>query len=316
MFHQKKKISIVSSCFNEELNLEELYERIKLQMEKLSDKYDYEQILVDNCSVDGTASKLRELATKDKRVKVILNSRNFGHIRSPFYAIVNATGDAVIYLASDLQDPPELIYDFIQKWEEGYKAVIGVKKQSKESFMFKALRKAFYSFIEKFADDNTTMIKNFTGFGLYDKKIIDIVKTIDDPYPYFRGLVAEIGFEKFTIPFSQPQRKKGITANNFYTLYDNAMIGIIKHSKVPLRLMTFLGFIVSVLSMLLALGYLIYKLIFWDNFVMGMAPVVIGLFFFSSVQLFSMGILGEYIGAIYTRVNKKPLVIEKERINF
>lgn len=311
-----KKISVVSSCYNEELNVEELYTRVKSQMEKFSDKYDYEQILTDNGSTDKTAEKLKELAAKDKRVKVILNSRNFGHIRSPFHTIISATGDAVIYLASDLQDPPELIYEFITKWEEGFNIVIGERKQSEESFLLSLVRKSFYSLLEKISDDNTNTIKNFTGFGLYDKKIIDIVKSFDDPYPYFRGLISEIGFEKFHVLFSQPQRKKGISKNNFYTLYDNAMIGIIKHSKMPLRLMTFLGFVLSIFSMLFALGYLIYKLIFWDSFVIGMAPVVIGLFFFSSVQLFSMGLLGEYIGAIYTRVNKKPLVIEKERINF
>lgn len=316
MFHQKKKISIVSSCYNEEENLEELYERVKAQLEKFDNKYDYEQIIVDNCSTDNSVKKLRELAQKDKNVKIILNSRNFGHIRSPFHAIVNASGDAIIYLASDLQDPPELIYDFIKKWEEGYNIVIGIKKDSKESFFLQFLRKCFYSLIEKIADDNTNMIKNFTGFGLYDKKIITIIKSFDDPYPYFRGLVSEIGFEKFLIPFSQPQRQKGVTKNNFYTLYDNAMIGIIKHSKIPLRLMTFIGFILSVLSMLFALGYLIYKIVFWDSFVIGMAPMVIGLFFFSSVQLFAIGILGEYIGAMYTRVDKKPIVVEKERINF
>ena len=312
----KKKISIVSSCYNEELNVEELYSKVKAQMDNFSGKYSYEQILVDNCSTDNTAKKLRALAEKDKNVQVILNARNFGHIRSPFYGIINATGDAVIYLASDLQDPPEYISQFIEKWEEGYKVVIGVKNHSKENFIISSIRKFFYYFIEKIADDNTTMIKNFTGFGLYDKQVIDVVKSIDDPYPYFRGLVSEIGFEKFVIQFSQPKRKRGLTTNNFYTLYDNAMIGIIKHSKVPLRLMTFAGFLLSIFSMLFALVYFIYKLFYWQNFEIGMAPVVIGLFFFSSVQLFSMGILGEYIGAIYTRVNKKPLVVEKERINF
>lgn len=312
----KKKISIVSSCYNEELNVEDLYIRVKQQMEKYKDKYVYEQILVDNCSVDNTAQKLRELAAKDKNVKVIFNSRNFGHIRSPFYGIINATGDAVISMASDLQDPPEMICDFISKWEEGYKIVVGVKNTSKESRLMFFIRKMFYSFINKIADDNTELLKNFTGFGLYDKKIVEIFRESDDSYPYFRGLVSEVGFEKALIPFEQPCRARGITKNNFYTLYDNAMVGIIKHSKVPLRIMTFTGFLLASFSMLFAILYFIYKLLFWDNFEMGMAPVVIGLFFFSSVQLFSMGILGEYIGAIYTRVNKKPLVIEKERINF
>lgn len=311
-----KKISIVSSCYNEELNVEELYERVKAQMELFKDKYEYEQILVDNCSTDNTAQKLRELAQKDSHVKVILNARNFGHIRSPYWAIINGSGDAVIYMASDLQDPPELISEFIQKWESGYNIVLGQKNQSRESFLFFAVRKAFYAFIKRIADDETEMIKNCTGFGLFDKKIIEIIKSTDDPYPYFRGLLSEIGFEKALIPFVQPVRKRGFTKNNFYTLYDNAMIGVVKHSKVPLRMMAFSGFVLSAISMIVAIGYFLFKLLFWDTFEMGIAPVVIGLFFFSSVQLFFMGILGEYIGAIYTRVNKKPLVVEKERINF
>jgi polyisoprenyl-phosphate glycosyltransferase len=312
----KKKISIVSSCYNEEENVEDFYLRVKAQMDLFKDKYDYEQILVDNGSTDRTEQKLRELTQKDKNVKVILNSRNFGHIRSPFYAIINGSGDAVIYLASDLQDPPELISKFIKNWEDGYKVAIGVKNNSEESPIFFTIRKLFYSFIKKISDDDTEMIKNYTGFGLYDKQIIEILKKFDDPYPYFRGLIAEIGFERATIPFTQPTRKRGVTKNNFYTLYDNAMIGVVKHSKVPLRMVAFIGFALSALSMLVAIGYFVYKLFFWEQFEMGMAPVVIGLFFFASIQLFSLGILGEYIGAIYTRVNKKPLVVEKERINF
>lgn len=313
---KKKKISVTSSCYNEESNIEELYLKVKEQMEKFGDKYDYEQIFIDNCSTDRTAEKLRELAKQDKRVKVVLNSRNFGHIKSPFYAMMIATGDAVIHLASDLQDPPELISDFIKKWEEGYKIVIGIKNQSKENFFMFTLRKLFYKVIQTISDDNTGLISNFTGFGLYDKQVIEAIKQIEDPYPYFRGMVAEVGFEKYMIPFVQPLRKGGKTKNNFYSLYDCAINGIVKHSKVPLRLMTFIGFLMSVFSMLMAFAYLIYKLLYWDNFELGMAPVAIGLFFFGSIQLFSIGILGEYIGAIYTKVNKKPLVIEKERINF
>lgn len=312
----KKKISIVSSCYNEEDNIEELCQRVKAQMELFKDQYDYEQIIVDNASKDGTVEKLRELAQKDKHVKVILNSRNFGHIRSPYWAIINGSGDAVIYMASDLQDPPELITLFIKNWENGFKVVLGQKTKSKENFIFFALRKMFYSVIKRIADDDTEMIENCTGFGLFDKQIIETIKKIDDPYPYFRGLLAEIGFDKAIVEFTQPKRKNGHTKNNFYTLYDNAMMGVVKHSKVPLRLMTFSGFFFSAICMVIALGYLVYKLLLWKSFEMGMAPVVIGLFFFASVQLTFMGLLGEYVGAIYTRVNKKPLVVEKERINF
>ena len=311
-----KKISIVSSCFNEEDNIEILYNSVKNQMESFLDKYDYEQIIVDNCSTDNSAKILRELAQKDKRLKVIFNARNFGHIRSPYHAMLSGSGDAIIYMASDLQDPPELIPDFIRKWEEGYKIVLGQKNASDEFFLMNWVRKSFYFLIGKIADDGVKLIPSCTGFGLYDKQIIDIARTIDDPYPYFRGLICEIGFEQALIPFVQPIRKHGKTKNNFYTLYDNAMIGIIKHSKLPLRLASFVGSALSLVSLLIAIFYFIYKLIYWDSFSVGQAPLVIGLFFFSSVQLFFIGVLGEYIGAIYTRINKKPLVIEKERINF
>lgn len=311
-----KKISLVSSCYNEEENVKNLYERVASQINKYSDKYEFEYILLDNCSTDNTAQELRKLANEDKRVKLILNARNFGHIRSPYYGLTQATGDAVIYLASDLQDPPELISDFIEKWEQGYKIVLGKKSTSEESFLMFLIRSAYYELISKIADDDTKLIKNCTGFGLYDKEVIDIIKGLDDPYPYIRGLICEIGFEKAFIEFKQPLRKRGITKNNFYTLYDNAMIGIVKHSKVPLRIMTFAGFLFSFLSLLIAFLYFILKLVFWNEFALGLAPIIISLFFLGSVQLFCMGVLGEYIGAIYTRVNKKPVVVEKERINF
>ena len=311
-----KKISFVSSCYNEEENVDALYERVMNQADLYKDKYEFEYILVDNCSTDNTAQKLRELAQNDKRVKVILNARNFGHIRSPYYGMMQADGDAVIYLASDLQDPPELISDFIQKWEDGYKIVLGMKTKSEESFLFFLIRRAYYELISRIADDDTNLVKNCTGFGLYDKKIMDEIRKIDDPYPYLRGLICEIGFEKAFVEFKQPSRKRGVTKNNFYTLYDNAMVGIVKHSKVPLRLMTFLGFGFSFASLLIAFLYLVLKLMFWDEFSFGLAPIIISLFFLGSVQLFCMGVLGEYIGAIYTRVNKKPVVVEKERINF
>ena len=311
-----KKISLVSSCYNEEENLDTLYERAMNAIEPFCDRYEFEYILLDNCSVDGTEKKLRELAQKDKRIKVILNARNFGHIRSPYYGMIQASGDAVIYLASDLQDPPELIKDFIEKWEQGYKIVLGRKTDSEESFLFFLLRKLYYEFVSRIADDDTNLVKNCTGFGLFDKQVIDIIKSLDDPYPYIRGLICEIGFEKAFVDFKQPARKRGFTKNNFYTLYDNAMIGIVKHSKVPLRLMAFLGFGFSFLSFLAAVMYFILKLIFWEEFTLGMAPIIISIFFLASIQLFCMGVLGEYIGAIYTRVNKKPIVVEKERINF
>lgn len=311
-----KKISLISSCYNEEENLDTLYDRVVKAIEPYSNNYEFEYILLDNGSSDNTEGKLRELAQKDKRIKVILNARNFGHIRSPYYGMVQCSGDAIIYLASDLQDPPELIGDFIKKWEDGYKIVLGKKTQSEESFPMFMIRTAYYELISRIADDDTSLVKNCTGFGLFDRCVIDIIKQLDDPYPYIRGLICDIGFEKAFVEYKQPSRHRGISKNNFYSLYDNAMIGIVKHSKVPLRLMTFLGFGLSFLSLGVAVFYFILKLMFWNEFALGLAPIIISLFFLGSVQLFCMGVLGEYIGAIYTRVNKKPVVVEKERINF
>jgi glycosyltransferase involved in cell wall biosynthesis len=309
----RKLISVVSPCYNEEKNIQELYQQIKIVFEQLP-SYDFELIFIDNASVDNTVSIIKTLIANDTRVKLIINARNFGHIRSPFYALLQTKGDAAILLASDLQDPPQLIKDFIAKWEEGYKIAVGVKSQSGESRMMFAIRKLYYNFSAKIA--NVRLIKNFTGFGLYDHSVIEILKDIDDPYPYFRGLISEIGFDVAEVEFIQPARKRGITKNNFYTLYDIAMLGITSHSKVPIRLATMAGFGLSLLSFIMAVLFILLKLIFWQHFSVGVAPILIGLFFFSSVQLFFIGLLGEYIGAIHTQILKRPLVIEKERINF
>lgn len=308
-----KTISIITPCYNEEENILELVHRIRNVMEELPE-YAYEHILIDNASKDNTVAVLREIASEDKHIKVIVNTRNFGHVRSGYYALLQAKGDAVIGMASDLQDPPEMIPHFVKKWEEGFKIVLGVKETSAESTLFFLVRKAYYKMVSKLSE--VELMKNTTGFGLYDQKVIEILRHIDDPYPYFRGLICDIGFEIAPIPFHQPTRKSGFTKNNFYTLYDLAMLGITNHSKVPLRLATMTGFLVALMSLAVALAYFIYKLIFWENFQVGMAPLVIGLFFFSSVQLIFIGIIGEYIGAIHTQVLKRPLVIEKERINF
>ncbi len=309
----EKLISVVSGCYNEEENVRECYEQVKKVFQEIG-RYRYEHIFIDNASKDGTVAILRQIAAQDKNVKVIVNARNFGHIRSPYHAMIHARGDAVISLVSDLQDPPELIKEFIKKWEEGFLVVIAVKEESDESPVFFAIRKLYYEMVGRLAE--IELNKNATGFGLYDRRFIDILAEIDDPYPYFRGLVSEIGFPVAKIPYHQPVRKRGITSNNFYRLYDMAMLGITNHSKVPLRLATMLGFAVSFLSLLVALGYLIFKLLYWDIFSLGLAPLVIGLFFFGSVQLFFIGILGEYIGAIHTQVQKRPHVVELERINF
>ncbi len=307
-----KKISIVTPCFNEEDNVQELYERVKTVMAGFS--YEYEHVFIDNASTDGTEGILRRLAGQDKRVKVIFNARNFGHIRSPYHALLQATGDAIVSLASDLQDPPEKIPEFIRKWEEGYKIVVGVKTSSQEPGLFYFLRSMYYRVLRSLSD--VRLIDNFTGFGLYDRKVIEILRQFNDPYPYFRGLIADIGYEIAEIEFAQPRRKRGLSKNNFYTLYDMAMLGVTSYTKIPLRLATMLGFASSILSFLIGIAYLIYKLIDWQNFSLGLAPVIIGLFFMGSVQLLFLGIVGEYIGSIYTLAVHRPLVIERERINF
>lgn len=308
-----KLISIVTPCYNEEENVRDVYEQVKAVFADLP-SYRYEHIFIDNASVDGTADILKEIAEADKNVKIILNARNFGHIRSPIHALLQAQGDAVILMVADLQDPPELISKFLSRWAEGFKVVLGVKPSSRESFTMSLVRRLYYRTIGRIAD--VQLIPDFTGFGLYDREVINIIRGLKDPYPYFRGLISELGFEYATIPFVQPRRCRGITKNNFYTLYDIAMLGITSHSKVPLRIATMAGFTLSGVSLLIALGYLIAKLLFWESFSLGFAPILIGIFFFASVQLFFIGILGEYIGAIHTQVLKRPLVIEKERVNF
>ena len=310
----KKKISILTPCFNEEGNVEELYKQVKAQFEALKERYTYEHIFIDNASQDRTVEILKSIAAKDKNVKIIVNASNFGHIRSPFHGMKQCYGDAVMLMVADLQDPPELIPEFLEKWEEGHQVVVGVKNKSKENPIMYGIRKLFYTLVRKMSE--TPMIDNFTGFGLYDKAFVDVLRATDDPYPYMRGFVAEYGGDIATVYYTQPKREHGKTSNNFYKLYDMAMLGFVNHSKVPLRLAVFIGFTIAALSLAVALFYFIYKLCYWDSFQVGNAPLVIGLFFFSAVQLIFIGILGEYIGAIHTQVRKRPLVIEKERVNF
>lgn len=307
------QISIVASCFNEEENIGPLYERLCAQF-ALFPQHRFEIILADNASTDQTVQKIKEIARNDLRVKLICNARNFGHIRSPIHAMLQASGAAIIMMASDLQEPPELIPQFIRQWEAGCPIVVGVKPRSKETPLMFMVRRLYYRTIGQLSE--VPQIQNFTGFGLYDRKVVEIVRGIDDPYPYFRGLIADIGLPHAEIPYEQPLRARGITKNNFYSLYDMAMLGITSHSKLPLRLATMCGFALSALNLLVALGYLIYKIAFWEQFSLGMAPILIGFFFFASVQLFFIGILGEYIATIHTQVQKRPLVIEKERVNF
>jgi glycosyltransferase involved in cell wall biosynthesis len=290
-----------------------VYERVRDVMAEFG-RYRYEHLFIDNCSRDRTVEILKTIAARDTNVKIIVNARNFGHIRSPMHALCQATGDAVIGIVADLQDPPELIPEMLAKWERGFAMVLCIKETSEENAIMFFIRSKYYQLVNRLSSLET--FENFTGFGLFDRRVVDIVKSIDDPYPYFRGMIAEIGLPHAKITYRQPRRKRGITKNNFYTLYDLAMLGITNLSKVPLRLVTAFGFVTGLLSLLIGLGYLIYKLVFWANFEVGMAPLVIGLFFLGSVQLLSMGILGEYIGAIHTQVLKRPYVVEKERINF
>ena len=313
MDENRKLISIVTPCFNEEDNVEKLYLAVKAEFRKLP-QFRYEHIFIDNNSSDTTVQILKNLALTDQNVKVIVNSRNFGHIRSPFYGLLQGTGDAVMLVVADLQDPPELIPEFIEKWAQGHEIVIGVKAHSLETPLMFLIRKTYYHLINRLSE--IELAKNYTGFGLYDKKIINILKELNDPYPYFRGIILELGFNVARISYTQPDRKRGVTKNNFYTLYDIAMLGICNHSKIPLRFATILGFSFSLISLFVAFAYIIAKLIYWDQFALGIAPIVIGIFFISSIQLFLLGIVGEYVGWIFTRVSNKKLVYEKERVNF
>lgn len=308
-----KLISIVTPCYNEEKNVAGLYNEVKNVFAELKN-YRYEHIFIDNASIDNTVNILKGIAAVDKNVKIIVNLKNYGHLKSPFYAILQANGEAVISVVADFQDPPVLIKDFIDRWEQGYKVVVGIKSRSKENLLMFLIRKIYYSLIQSIS--TSEQIKNFTGFGLYDRSVIEILRQYDERYPYFRGLISELGFEVAKIEFTQPIRKKGRSNNNFYTLFDLAMLGIVNYSVLPLRIATFVGMITAAVSFLIALFYLFYKIVFWNSFQVGIAPLVIGIFFFSAVQLFFIGIIGEYIGAIYTQVKKRPLVIEKERVNF
>lgn len=309
----RKIISIVTPCYNEEENAEEVYKRVRDVMAGVA-RYRYEHIFIDNASQDRTVEIIRRIAACDHNVRLIVNARNFGHVRSPFHAFLQAQGDAVIGLVADLQDPPELIPKMIEKWEEGYSMVLCIKTTSRENSLMFWIRTQYYRLVQRLSSIET--FENFTGFGLYERRVVEAVRSFGEANPYFRGMIAEIGLPHYELSFDQPRRVRGITKNNFYTLYDYAMLGITNLSKVPLRLATFIGFACAALSILAGFSYLVYKLAFWNNFAVGTAPLVIGLFFLGSVQLVSLGILGEYVGAIHTQLFKRPLVIEKERVNF
>ena len=310
---QKIKLSIVTTCYNEEGNVDELRERVVRALDPFPE-IEHEHIFIDNASEDGTVAKLRAQAARDPRVKFIVNNRNFGTERSGFYALRLAFGDIVIPMACDLQDPPELFPQLIQKWREGCLAVYCVKIQSEESWVKFRLRRLYYRLLALLSD--VRLVQDFTGFGLFDKKVMEELRKVDDPFPYMRGLVAEFGFRGGEVPFRQPQRKRGKSSYNLYGLYKVAMMGITSYSNIPIRIAAIAGFILSLLSLALAFLYLVIKLLFWSRLPVGIAPMLIGLFFFSSVQLFFIGILGEYVLSIHVRSLRRPLVVERERVNF
>jgi glycosyltransferase involved in cell wall biosynthesis len=305
-------VSVVVPCYNEQGNVDVLYERLCAVFAKIAD-IRFQILFIDNASVDSTQEVLRAIAERDARVKVIFNIRNFGSLRSPLHAFFESAGDAVICMASDLQDPPELIGEFVRHWRAGIKVVIGVKAKSRESQVMFFLRRSYYKLLNRISE--TPLIDNFTGFGLYDREVVEALRRIPDRRPYFRGLIAELGYTRAEVPFVQPQRERGVTSNNFYALYDTAMMGLTSHSRVPLRLATMAGFVLGFISLLVAILYLVAKLVFWNRFALGQAPVLIGVFFFGSVQMFFVGILGEYIGAIHAQVHPRPWVVERERLN-
>ena len=309
-----KKISILIPCYNEEENVGPISQAVIRIMEQQLSGYAFELVFIDNDSTDRTRDILRELCAGDRRIKAILNARNFGQFNSPYYGMLQVTGDCVIEMVADFQDPVEMIPKYVQEWEKGYKIVIGIKTSSRENKLMYWLRSCYYKTIKKLSD--VEQIEHFTGSGLYDREFIEILRNLDDPTPFLRGIVAELGYKRKEIPYEQPKRRAGKTHNNFYRLYDAAMLSVTSYTKAGLRLATLFGGVCIVASMTVALVYLVMKLVWWDRFPAGMAPLLIGMLFLGSVQIFFVGLLGEYIMSINQRVMKRPLVIEEERLNF
>ena len=310
----KKIISIVTPTYNEEENIERMVKEIEKVMDSMKDKYEYEHVVIDNNSKDKTVEILKKIASDKKNLKVIVNTRNFGQSRSPFHALLQTKGDAVITMAADFQDPVELIKDYIGSWEKGSRVTLAKNINTQDSLIISKLKKLYYELIHSISEVKVPM--HTTGSGIYDRKIIDVFKKINDPYPYHRGLIAEIEDEINFIEFDRPVREKGESKNSFLSLYNVGMMAIAKHSSVPLRIVIFLGLLSSLLSFISGVIYLIYKLLYWDSFSVGIGPLVIGMFFFFLITILIIGIIGEYILLILTYSKNLPLVIEKERINF
>ena len=309
-----KKISILIPCYNEEENIVPISQAVIETMERDLPEYAFELVFIDNDSTDNTRSLIRGLCGQDRRIKAIFNARNFGQFNSPYYGMLQVTGDCVVEMVADFQDPVDMIPKYVREWEKGYKIVIGIKTSSRENKIMYWLRSCYYKTIKKLSD--VEQIEHFTGSGLYDREFIEVLRNLDDPTPFLRGIVAELGYKRKEIPYDQPKRRAGKTHNNFYRLYDAAMLSVTSYTKAGLRLSTFFGFFCSLASMCVALVYLVMKLIWWDRFPAGMAPMLIGMLFLGSVQIFFIGLLGEYIMSINQRVMKRPLVIEEERLNF
>ena len=309
-----KKISIMIPCYNEEENVVPISEAVVRELTDSLPEYDYEILFIDNDSKDNTRPLLREICKNNPKIKAIFNVKNFGQFNSPYYGMLKTTGDCTICMCCDFQDPVEMIPKLVHEWENGYKIVCAIKTTSKENKIMRFLRTCYYKLIRKMSD--VEQIEHFTGFGLYDKSFIEVLRNLKDPSPFLRGIVAELGYRRKDIPYEQAKRRAGKTHNNFYTLYDAAMLSFTSYTKIGLRLATFCGIGVGIVSFLVGMVYLILKLIMWDNFPMGMAPVLIGMCFLGSVQLFFIGLLGEYVLNINTRVMNRPLVIEEERLNF
>lgn len=309
-----KKVSILIPCYNEEENVVPMSEAIVQLFTSELSQYDYELVFIDNDSQDNTRRLLRKICAKNSKVKAIFNAKNFGQFNSPYYGILQTTGDCVISMVCDFQDPLELIPKYLEEWEKGYKIVIGIKTSSKENKVLYFLRSLYYKAIKKYS--NVEQIEHFTGSGLYDREFVEVLRNLKDPTPFLRGIVAELGYKRKEIPYEQPQRRAGKTHNNWYSLYDAAMLSFTSYTKIGLRLATFIGIFVGLISFIIAVVYLIMKLVFWNTFSAGMAPVLIGIFFLGSVQLFFLGFMGEYILSMNQRIMNRPLVIEEERINF
>ena len=308
-----KKISVLIPCYNEEENVIPLSEAIVAEFDALG-SYDYEIVFIDNCSTDGTRANLEQICGKNKKIKAIFNAKNFGQFNSPFYGLLQTTGDCTISMCADFQDPVEMIPKFLAEWEKGYRIVTGIKTASKENPLMYFLRSLYYKMIKKLSD--VEQIEHFTGFGLYDQSFIQTLRELDDPTPFLRGIVAELGSKRKDLHYEQAQRRAGKTSNNWYRLYDAAMLSFTSYTKIGLRLATILGFFLSAVSLLIAVVYLVLKLAFWDTFSMGTAPILIGVFVFGSVQLFFIGLIGEYIMNMNTRIMRRPLVVEEKRLNF